>query len=215
MQQDGRSLTIVDRHFKEFRIESHDFEREVSRGISIAMAHISVHPIVRAAKRREVFQDESFAGKAALLNEVDRALHLGTLIRFQAVGSNQQRRVPNDQDQESRGHHPHDPAKKGPSLWLFSRWGFVSRRWRIVRKNKWLAATATHFVVAAVDQAAFAALSSLRMENWRGVVAHRGEAVARRIEVSQAKTLYRNALAALEKLTVAGFSLELAFVDHD
>src|SRR2546423_9081054 len=150
MQQGGSSLTIVDRHFKEFRIESHDFEWKVSRGISIAMAHISVHPVVRAAKRCEVVQDESFASKAALLNEVDRALHLGTLIRFQAVGSHQQRRVPNDQDQESRTDHPHDPPKKGPSLWLFSRRGFVTPRWPIVRKNKWLTATAARFVVAAV-----------------------------------------------------------------
>src|SRR5256714_8624786 len=136
MQQGGSSLTIVDRHYKEFRIESHDFERKFSRGISIAMTHISVHPVVRAAKRCEVVQDESFASKAALLNEVDRALHLGMLIRFQAVGGHQQRRVPNDQDQQRRAHHPHDPAKKVPSLWLLSRWGIVSRRWRIVRKNK-------------------------------------------------------------------------------
>src|ERR1043165_2370194 len=118
MQQDGGSLTIIDRHRKAFRIESHDFEREVSRGISIAVADISIQPVVGTAKRCEVVQDESFAGEAALLNEIDRALHLGALIVFQAVGTYQQRRVPNDQDQESRAHHPPDPAKKVPSLRL-------------------------------------------------------------------------------------------------
>src|SRR5205085_12699313 len=53
------------------------------------------------------------------------------------------------------------------------------------------------------------------MESWGGVVAHRGEAIARSIEVSQVKALYRNALAAFEKLTVAGFALELTLIDHD
>ena len=80
--------------------------------------------------------------------------------------------------------------------------------------SKRLAATATDLVAAVVDQAALWALSSFR-KSWQGIVAHRGEAVARSIEVSQAKGLYRNTLAPFEKLTVAGLAFELALVDHD
>src|SRR6266849_8789113 len=106
MEQHGGALFIVNRNVKEFRVERNYLERKVSGGVSIAMANVSVPPVVRAAENRQVFEDESFTIEALLFQECDCSLNCFALIRLQAVGANQKRSVPNYQYDRCRPKYP-------------------------------------------------------------------------------------------------------------
>ncbi len=93
VEQHGGALFIVNRNVKEFRVERNYLERKVSGGVSVAMANVSVPPVVRAAENRQVFEDESFTIEALLFQHCDCILNFFALIRLQAVGTNQKRSV--------------------------------------------------------------------------------------------------------------------------
>jgi len=95
MEQHGGALFIVNRNVKEFRVERNYLERKVSGGVSVAMANVSVPPVVRAAENRQVFEDESFTIEALLLQYCDRILDLFSLVGLKSIRTNQKRSVPN------------------------------------------------------------------------------------------------------------------------
>src|SRR5260370_41906277 len=93
MEEHGGALFIGNPNVEEFRVERYHLERKVRRGVSVAMANVSVPPVVRAAENRQVFEDESFTIEALLFQHCDCTLNLCALIRLQAVGTNQKRSV--------------------------------------------------------------------------------------------------------------------------
>src|SRR5207248_10248657 len=67
MQQHGRAFAIIDRNFKEFRVQRHDLKWKIGGGISSPVTDIVVPPIISAAKHRETFQNEGLATEPMLL----------------------------------------------------------------------------------------------------------------------------------------------------
>src|SRR5260370_1448685 len=118
MEQHGGALFIVNRNVKEFRVERNYLERKVSGGVSVAMANVSVPPVVGAAENRQVFEDESFTIEALLFQYCDCTLNLCALIRLQTVGANQKRSVPNYQDDRCGSQHPRHALEKASFLWV-------------------------------------------------------------------------------------------------
>ena len=85
MEQHGGALFIVNRKVKEFRVERYYLERKVSGGVSVAMANVSVPPVVCAAKDCQAFQDESFACETLLRQDYYCLLNFFALIRLKAI----------------------------------------------------------------------------------------------------------------------------------
>jgi len=98
VKQHGGALSIVDRELKKIRIERYDFERKIRGGVRVAMANVPVPPVISAAKNHEVFENESLAIEALLLQERDCLLNLFALIGLQAIRTHQKGDIPNSQN---------------------------------------------------------------------------------------------------------------------
>jgi len=98
MQQHGSSLSIVNRKLEKIRIKRYDFERKVRGGIRVAMANVPVPPVIRAAENHQVFENESLAIEALLLQERDCLLNLFALIGLKSIRTHQERDIPNSKD---------------------------------------------------------------------------------------------------------------------
>lgn len=97
MEQDCGPLFIIDWNFEEFRVQCHDLERKIRRGVSLAMADVIVPPVVSAAKDRQVFQDESLTGETLLGQHSDSILNFFALVRFESKRTDHERSVQNHQ----------------------------------------------------------------------------------------------------------------------
>jgi hypothetical protein len=85
VKQYRSALSIVDRHLEKFRVECDDLEGEISGSVGVAMANVPIPPIVRAAEDGEVFEDESLAIEALLLQKCDCLLDLFALVGLKFV----------------------------------------------------------------------------------------------------------------------------------
>jgi len=98
VKQHGGALSVVNREFEKIRIKRYDFERKVRGRVRILMPSPPVPPVIRGAENHEVFENESLAIEALLLQECDCLLNLFALIGLKSIRSQQKRDIPNSQD---------------------------------------------------------------------------------------------------------------------
>jgi hypothetical protein len=151
VKQHRSTLFIVNRNLEEFRVECYYLERKVSGGVCVAMANVSIPPIVCAAKGREVFEEKSFTIEALLLQDRDCLLNFVALVGLKSVRSQQKGSVTDQQSKQGSSEYPRYPLEQtsflyGHTCYWFRGSGFHSR---LAGQRR--SAAPAHFVGAGVD----------------------------------------------------------------
>jgi len=85
VQQHRSALSIVNRELKKIRIERYDFERKIRGRVRVLMPSPPVPPIIGVSENHQVFENESLAIEALLLQECDCLLNLSALIGLKSI----------------------------------------------------------------------------------------------------------------------------------
>ncbi len=95
MKEHGGALFVINRNLEEIRVECHYFEGKIRGGVRVAMADIVVPPVVCATENSQMFEDESFAIEALLLQERNSIINFFSLVGLKPMGACQKGNVPN------------------------------------------------------------------------------------------------------------------------
>jgi hypothetical protein len=99
VKQHSSAFSIVNRELEKIRIERYDFERKIRGCVRVPMPSPPVPPIIGAPENHQVFENESLAIEALLLQECDCLLNLLALIGPKSIRTHQKGNITNPQNE--------------------------------------------------------------------------------------------------------------------